>query len=105
CGSCGTPLATASQRTARRCGTCPPRCAPEVLRALQDWRAVTARAAAVPAYVVLSDATLEAIAEALPGDAEALARVRGVGPAKLARYGAGVLAAVRAGAGGVAGGG
>jgi DNA helicase II / ATP-dependent DNA helicase PcrA len=46
--------------------------------------------------VVLSDATLEAIAEAVPGDADELARVPGVGPVKLARYGADVLAAVRA---------
>ncbi|MGF1646790.1 MAG: ATP-dependent DNA helicase UvrD2 [Kineosporiaceae bacterium] len=96
CRSCGSPLSTASQRTARRCDTCPPRCAPEVLRALENWRTAAARAAAVPAYVVFSDATLEAIAEAVPADVDALSRVPGVGPAKLARYGADVLAAVGA---------
>jgi DNA helicase-2/ATP-dependent DNA helicase PcrA len=103
CRTCGAPLSTASQRTARRCGTCPPRCSPGMLRALQGWRATTARAAAVPGYVVLSDATLEAIAEAEPRDIGELARVPGVGPVKLARYGAEVLAAVRAARSGGAG--
>ena len=49
------------------------------------------RAADVPAFVVFTDATLTAIAEKVPADVGALARINGVGPAKLERYGTDVL--------------
>ncbi|HWO52181.1 MAG TPA: HRDC domain-containing protein, partial [Ornithinibacter sp.] len=45
----------------------------------------------VPAFVVFTDATLTAIAEKVPADVGALARINGVGPAKLERYGSDVL--------------
>jgi DNA helicase-2/ATP-dependent DNA helicase PcrA len=47
-----------------------------------------------PAYTVFDDRTLAAIADALPSTAQDLARVRGVGPAKLESYGDDVLALV-----------
>ncbi len=47
-----------------------------------------------PAYTVFDDKTLAAIAAALPGDLDALARVKGVGPAKLEQYGDDVLSLV-----------
>jgi len=49
----------------------------------------------VPAYVVFADRTLRDIARALPSDTQALSRVRGIGPAKLAKFGAEVLELVR----------
>ena len=49
-----------------------------------------------PAYTVFDDKTLAAIASALPGDLDALARVKGVGPAKLEQYGDDVLDLVQA---------
>ena len=58
---------------------------------LREWRLETARAADVPAFVVFTDATLTAIAERAPSDVAGLARITGVGPAKLERYGAAVL--------------
>jgi DNA helicase-2/ATP-dependent DNA helicase PcrA len=45
----------------------------------------------VPAYVVFSDATLQAIADARPGSRAELAGITGVGAVKLDRYGAAVL--------------
>jgi hypothetical protein len=60
--------------------------------ALRAWRATAARAQGVPGYVVFHDATLRAMAELAPRDLDALATVSGVGAAKLARYGAQVLA-------------
>jgi superfamily II DNA helicase RecQ len=48
----------------------------------------------VPAYVVFHDSVLQAIAAARPGSLRDLARISGVGPAKLERYGAEVLALV-----------
>jgi DNA helicase-2/ATP-dependent DNA helicase PcrA len=92
CRSCGAPLATAAQRTARRCEVCPPRYDEAVFEALRRWRSDTARAGGVPAYIVFSDATLEAVAEALPTTTEDLGRVPGVGRVKLDRYAGDVLA-------------
>jgi superfamily II DNA helicase RecQ len=49
----------------------------------------------VPAYVIAHDATLRAIAEAQPQSIEQLERIKGMGPIKLAQYGADILAIVR----------
>ena len=46
----------------------------------------------MPPYVVFSDATLVAIADAAPDSRAALARISGVGPTKLDRYAEPVLA-------------
>jgi DNA helicase II / ATP-dependent DNA helicase PcrA len=62
-----------------------------LFRRLREWRLDTAREQSVPAYVVFSDATLQAIAEARPGSRAELAGVPGVGAVKLDRYGAAVL--------------
>jgi len=65
----------------------------EALRAL---RAELAREQSVPAYVIFHDATLRAIAEQRPASLDELARIGGVGAAKLERYGRQVLAVVEA---------
>jgi DNA helicase-2/ATP-dependent DNA helicase PcrA len=65
---------------------------PVVFTALKAWRANAARAAGVPAYVVLHDSTLAAVAEALPADRSGLLALPGVGPVKLERYGDALLA-------------
>jgi DNA helicase II / ATP-dependent DNA helicase PcrA len=58
---------------------------------LKAWRLTTSREQSVPAYVVFSDATLQAIAAARPASRSELAGVPGVGAVKLDRYGAAVL--------------
>jgi DNA helicase-2/ATP-dependent DNA helicase PcrA len=95
CKGCGVPLTTAAQRTAGRCADCPPRYDQSLFAALQQWRAGTAAAAGVPAYVVFTDATLEAIAERRPARVEDLVGIAGVGAVKLDRYGPDVLDVVR----------
>jgi DNA helicase-2/ATP-dependent DNA helicase PcrA len=60
---------------------------PEVVGALQAWRASAARAAGIPAYVVLHDATLAALASRRPRTTEELLAVPGLGPVKAGRYG------------------
>jgi ATP-dependent DNA helicase RecQ len=62
---------------------------------LRSWRARTAKANNVPAYVVFHDATLAEIARQCPQTLEALAGISGVGAAKLERYGEDVLAVLR----------
>ena len=68
-----------------------------VVERLEAWRAQAARAARVADVEVLDDVTLQAIADARPDDAEALAGVPGLGPVKAARFGDALLAAVRDG--------
>ena len=65
--------------------------AASALDALKRWRLARARDDGVPAYVVFHDSTLTEIAEHRPASLAALARIRGVGPAKLERYGPDVL--------------
>ena len=74
------------------------RASPAVLAALRSWRAGAARAAGVPAFVVLHDSTLAAVAEACPGDRQQLLALPGMGPVRAERYGDALLAVV-AGAG------
>lgn len=64
--------------------------------ALRDWRLEVARETDKPAYTVLTDSTLAAIAETRPSGTAELARVNGIGPAKIDRYGATILAIVAA---------
>ncbi|MFD4372881.1 DNA helicase RecQ [Streptomyces sp. NPDC058486] len=71
-----------------------PAAAVPVFEALRAWRAATAREQGVPAYVVFHDATLGEIATSLPGSVAELGTVGGVGEAKLAKYGEGVLEAL-----------
>jgi ATP-dependent DNA helicase UvrD/PcrA len=69
---------------------------PPVARALKAWRLERARADAVPAYVVFDDRTLEEIVRRSPASRADLAAVPGIGPARLERYGAEVLAVLSA---------
>ncbi len=55
--------------------------------ALREWRTARSKADEVPAYVVASNAVVRAVAEARPGSLAALARIPGIGPAKLDLYG------------------
>lgn len=64
---------------------------PRLLEALRVWRAGSARAAGVPAHVVLHDATLAAVAASVPTNLEELIRLPGLGPVKASRYGADLL--------------
>jgi DNA helicase-2/ATP-dependent DNA helicase PcrA len=67
---------------------------PVVLQALRSWRASTARASGVPAFVVFHDTTLAAVAEARPRDRMSLLALPGMGPVKADRYGDELLAVV-----------
>jgi DNA helicase-2/ATP-dependent DNA helicase PcrA len=64
----------------------------ELFGRLREWRKAQAAAQQVPPYVVFSDATLVAIADARPGSRAALAQISGVGPTKLIRYAEPLLA-------------
>jgi DNA helicase-2/ATP-dependent DNA helicase PcrA len=58
---------------------------------LRQWRLEQARAAGVPAFAVMTDLTLRAVASRRPKTAEGLAAIPGLGPVKIERYGRDVL--------------
>jgi DNA helicase-2/ATP-dependent DNA helicase PcrA len=78
-----------------RCTDCPPSYDEATFESLRAWRLEQSKAADVPAFVVFTDATLTAIAEAKPASLAELATVAGVGKAKLERYGEAVLELLR----------
>ncbi len=92
CRVCGTMLSSGAERKVGRCGQCPPSYEEQTFDALRQWRKDVALAADVPAFVVFTDATLTAIAEARPDSLEQLSTLAGVGPSKLEKYGEAVLA-------------
>ncbi|TQK70259.1 ATP-dependent DNA helicase UvrD2 [Nocardioides sp. SLBN-35] len=99
CRDCLQPLTTAAEKKRGRCAHHPVRYDEALFDRLKAWRLETAREAGedgkpLPAYVVFTDATLELIAEHKPASMAALAKVNGVGPSKIERYGDAVLALV-----------
>jgi ATP-dependent DNA helicase RecQ len=74
-----------------------------VFDALRRFRLERARAEGVPPYVIASDRTLRDVARLRPRDLAELETAHGIGPAKLERYGAEILAVVRTVAGAHAG--
>jgi DNA helicase-2/ATP-dependent DNA helicase PcrA len=78
----GAPMPVAATRDER------------LIEALRLWRRERAAEDGVPAYVVFHDTTLTEIADERPRNLPALRRIRGMGPTKLDRYGAEILAVI-----------
>jgi DNA helicase-2/ATP-dependent DNA helicase PcrA len=83
------PPRTIRQLPDRFGGVVEPSTETPLFAALREWRAR-------PAYVVAHDQTLSAIADLRPSTMPALRRIHGMGPSKLDRYGADILALVAA---------
>jgi superfamily II DNA helicase RecQ len=66
------------------------------VEALREWRLEEARRSRVPAFRILTDATLLDIAARKPRDGAELLEVGGIGPSRLEKYGARILAIVKA---------
>ena len=58
---------------------------------IKEWRSAEAKRLGVPAYVVLHDRTVQALAAASPVNSRQLLDVDGMGPAKVERFGAAIL--------------
>ena len=95
CRVCSGPLGTPAEKVIGRHEDCEGGGDEEVFAALRSWRSQIARQEKVPAYVIFSDATLQAISEELPSDEAEMLSISGVGPSKLERYGAQVLEVIR----------
>ena len=59
----------------------------ELASRLKRWRGKTAAALGVPAYRVLTNATIQRVASQRPASADELAMVQGIGPATLGQFG------------------
>ncbi len=68
---------------------------PKVLDALTEWRRQRALKAHMPTYCILQQKAIIAIANLLPQDKEALARIRFCGNVKAEKYGDEILAVVK----------
>ena len=97
CRSCRQPLMSTKERKMGRCEDCPATYDEELFDRLRDWRVERASEEKVPAYVVFTDLTLQAIAEVKPADPQSLLRISGIGPSKLEKYGTDVLEIIDAG--------
>jgi DNA helicase-2/ATP-dependent DNA helicase PcrA len=87
-------LSAAVERKLGRCESCPSDRDEELFERLREWRLARSKERSQPAFVVFTDATLSAIAEAKPRSVAELVAVPGVGQRKLDEYGAEVLALV-----------
>jgi ATP-dependent DNA helicase RecQ len=101
----GCPLETAAAASLPRKAHAPPekkappseasapdkRGSEQRLERLRQWRTAEARKLGLPAYRVLSNRTLEALAQAAPQALEDLENIHGMGPVLRSRYGEQVL--------------
>jgi DNA helicase-2/ATP-dependent DNA helicase PcrA len=91
CRVCGKLLETAAEVKVKRCLDCPAGYDEAVFDALREWRTRAAKEAGMPAFVVFTDATLMALAEAMPRTEREFLAIPGIGRSKLQRYGEDVL--------------
>jgi DNA helicase-2/ATP-dependent DNA helicase PcrA len=94
CRVCAKVLSGAVERKLGRCEDCPSDRDEVLFERLREWRLATSKERSQPAFVVFTDATLSAIAEAKPRTVAELVAVPGVGQRKLDDFGAAVLALV-----------
>jgi superfamily II DNA helicase RecQ len=64
------------------------------VEALRAWRLGEARRLRVPAFHILHERTLMAIAAANPGNEAALLGIHGMGPTRVQKYGQAILRAL-----------
>ena len=92
CRTCNKDLHSAAERKIGRCADCPATYDEAQFEALKAWRLGVAQRDKVPAFVIFTDATLVAIAEARPTTPAGLRALPGVGVTKVTKFGASVLA-------------
>ncbi|HJR50223.1 MAG TPA: ATP-dependent DNA helicase UvrD2 [Gemmatimonadales bacterium] len=97
CRTCGKPLGSTAERKVGRCSDCPAGYDEELFERLRAWRVERAAEEKVPAYIVFTDLTLQAIAEVKPTSSAALLKISGIGQSKLTKYGEDVLELVGTG--------
>ena len=85
---------TAARKSAKKLEAGPARLSEEgdaVAARLKEWRATEAKRLGVPAYLVMHDRTLTALALARPANPKQLLEIVGMGPAKVEKFGGAIL--------------
>lgn len=95
CRVCKQALHTPGDKVLGRHASCETEGNDEVFNQLRGWRARIAREEQVPAYIIFSDATLQAVSEALPRTVDELYGISGIGRKKAQLFGQDVLEIVR----------
>ena len=100
-GSAEVPLKKNAKAAARNAHQKPPGMEPNPAPAasasgilaelLREWRAAEANRLHVPAFIVMHDRTLQAVALARPANGAQLLAIEGIGPAKVERFGEAIL--------------
>lgn len=67
----------------------------ELFEKLRVWRRAEAGAQSVPAFMILADSVLMAIAARKPSDLASLSKISGIGESKMAKFGASIVEQVR----------
>jgi ATP-dependent DNA helicase RecQ len=88
-GSAGRPASSRGSRAAKPSPTSPVDA--ELAKRLRTWRLREAKKRGIPAYAVFHDSTLDALAALHPKTEAELLVVPGIGPGRVARYGADIL--------------
>ncbi len=69
--------------------------AAELVERLKRWRQKTSAAQGIPAYRVLTNATIDRIAEMVPDTTDQLEAIPGIGPATMEQYGYDIIEVIR----------
>jgi DNA helicase-2/ATP-dependent DNA helicase PcrA len=94
CSRCGEPLSSAAERNLGHHRDCASEAATALATHLERWRADEARRQGVPAFCIVTDAGLLAVAEASPRDMAALEAIDGLSSRARSRYGSQLIALV-----------
>ena len=86
-----TPLKTSNTKKAEAAATELTPAGAALAARLREWRAAEAKRLGVPAYVVLHDRTLTAVARRRPENPRELLAIDGMGPAKVEKFGGAIL--------------
>ena len=91
CSVCGEALTAARDRKLGHHIACEVGVDPTLVERLREWRSERAEADRVPAFVILTDATLLSVAEKRPDSVEGLLQVPGIGRRKADHYAADLI--------------
>ena len=94
-GAPSSPMASSSAKVGLQDPDTPSPAAEALFDQLRNWRTEIARPTKTPAFMILSDAVLRAIAARAPQNLTALHAIPGMGPTKVDRYGAALIALCR----------
>ncbi|MDK8563946.1 ATP-dependent DNA helicase UvrD2 [Corynebacterium pseudodiphtheriticum] len=95
CRVCREALTTPGEKVVGRHAECESPGNEDLFGQLRGWRARVAREEQVPAYIIFSDAALQAISEALPTTVDELYAISGIGQKKAELFGQDLLDIVR----------